>query len=154
MSVSIRALKDELGRMGIDFSGCSERRELEELYAQAKPASTSVSASQDDAASSGSTPAADATPPERLSEAELEAELSKISNLLDTLPAGLQLLDKKWTEARQEKVASQLRSAKEILGRTSAQASALPGWQNRLAEYNGFARDFKRIRDLPRNMSG
>ena len=139
--LSVRALKDELTRRGIDFSGCNERSELEQLLQHVQPPSESP-------------PSTSSTPAEALSELDLEAELAKISNLLDTLPASMQLLEKKWTGTRQEKISSQLKTVKEILGRTSAQASTLPGWQNRLSEFNTLAREFKRIRDMPRNMEG
>ena len=128
----------------------SERGELEKLLQDAQ----TEQLSSDDAPSEPMPSSAAAQESPSLSDAELDSELSKISNLLDTLPASLQLLDKKWSETRCEKVASQLKSIKEILGRTSAQASTQAGWQNRLSEYNGLARDFKRIRDLPRSMNG
>ena len=121
----------------------SERGELEALLQGPAPA----------AAASTSSPQAPSSA-EQLSQEEIDTELTKISNLLDTLPASMQLLGKKWSETRCEKIASQLSSIKEILNQTSAQASTQAGWQNRLSEYNGFARDFKRIRDLPRSMNG
>ena len=128
----------------------SERGELEKLLEQSQAAQPPSG----DTASEPAPGTADAPASPALSAELLDAELAKISNLLDTLPASLQLLDKKWSEARCEKVASQLKSVKEILGSTSAQASTQAGWQNRLSEYNGLARDFKRIRDLPRSMNG
>ena len=50
---STRALKDELRRMGVDSSGCSDQNALEQLYSQAKLSKTHTDISTDaDAASS------------------------------------------------------------------------------------------------------
>ena len=46
---------------------------------------------------------APAPPPSSMSEEELQEHLSKVNNLLDTLPAGLALLRKQWSETRGEK---------------------------------------------------
>ena len=145
-ALSIRELKEQLKARQIDCSGCTEKAELVALLE----------------AATGGAEASSATPsvaPENSDDAEVnpvdtETALAQISNLLDTLPSSITLLDKKWSQTRCDKVQGQLRTVKSLLDHTSAQAASLPGWQARLDEFNTLARDFKRIRDLPRNMNG
>lgn len=141
-SWSIRELKAELERRKIDTTGYSEKSELVQLVQAAV------------AASGSSDPRGESAPADAEPDLDLDAMLAQLSNLLDTLPASLQLLDRKWSETRQEKVRGQLRSVKQLLDQTAAGGAQEAGWQARLEEYNGLAKDFKRIRDLPRNMNG
>lgn len=137
-SLSIKALKQRLADQGVDISGCSEKSELIALLREAESGAAASTAPAN----------------EPLDEISLEEALAKLSNLMDTLPASMQLLDKKWSESRQAKVQGQLKSVKALLDQTAAHGAGQPGWQSRLDEYNALARDFKRIRDLPRNMNG
>ena len=52
-----------------------------------------------------------------------------------------------------DKVEGQLNTVKALLDKT-ASAQAATGWPARQKEYNELLRDFKRIRDLPRNLNG
>ena len=155
-ALSIKELKQELTRMQIDFTGCSEKSELVALH-EAATASTAAAATSPSAEAHDGTPikgaetAAEAAP---IDDADMDASLAQLSNLLDTLPGSLTLLDKKWSETRQDKVRGQLRTVKALLDQTAAAGSQLAGWQSRLEEYNEHAKAFKRIRDLPRNMNG
>ena len=80
-SLSVKQIKAELDRLNIDYSGVCEKRELVEMlgaHQRAPSASTSGSDADNDA--------------------DLETSLMKITNLLDTLPSALQLLDSKFSE--------------------------------------------------------
>lgn len=136
--MSIKQLKAALDGLSIDYTGCTEKQELV----------TKLEAVQGSSSSSAS---AVASPND---DVDMETSLAKLNNLLDTLPAALELLNKKWSEARQEKTRSQLASIKQLLDQTAARGANDTNWQAKLAEYNGFAREFKRLRDMPRNMNG
>lgn len=136
--MSIKQLKAALDGLSIDYTGCTEKQELV----------TKLEAEQGSSSSSAS---AVASPND---DVDMETSLAKLNNLLDTLPAALELLNKKWSEARQEKTRSQLASIKQLLDQTAARGANDTNWQAKLAEYNGFAREFKRLRDMPRNMNG
>jgi hypothetical protein len=136
-TLSIRDLKQELSRRQLDYSGLSEKSELVELL---RKASCECETDQ-----SGSAEMADV---------DIDTTLARLSNLLDTLPASMTLLDKKWSETRQEKVCGQLKTVKHLLDQSTRIGRNNPGWQSRLEEYNQLAREFKKIRDLPRNMDG
>ena len=151
-ALSIRELKTELSKRKIDCTGCSEKQELVALLRD-----SSASHEPNDGVAS-TEPSVDTTEPSidvgATVPVDMDADLSRISNLLDTLPASLQLLDKKWSEARQDKVRGQLRTVKELLDHTATAGTGNAGWQSRLDEFNTLAREFKKIRDLPRNMNG
>ena len=160
-SYSIKQLKAELEKRKIDYTGCTEKSELVRLLEKAGGAGSAAASSGTGGSSgtsdSGAKAAAAATdeavePPEP--DADMDTVLSQISNLLDTLPASMQLLDKKWSEARQDKVRGQLRTVKGLLDQTATQGTDVPGWQSRMQEYNDLARAYKKIRDMPRNMNG
>ena len=157
-ALSIKELKAELASRRINTTGCSEKSELIALLEQAQSNDPPQAKSNDPPMNPPSEPSSSMTPqatkatPE--SDADMDTNLARLSNLLDTLPGSLQLLDRKWSEARQDKIRGQLRSVKELLDATSSEGAGLSSWQTRLTEYNELARDFKRIRDLPRNMSG
>ena len=136
-TLSIRDLKQELSRRQLDYSGLSEKSELVELLRKAS--------SECETDKSGSAEMADV---------DIDTTLARLSNLLDTLPASMTLLDKKWSETRQEKVCGQLKTVKHLLDQSTRIGRNNPGWQSRLEEYNQLAREFKKIRDLPRNMDG
>ena len=119
-----------LTRRGIDFSSCSERHELEALL--------QTSAEKSDHTSEGT---AEETPD------DMDTELSKISNLLDTFPASMQLLKRDWSDRRSSKIADQLIRVKELLSLTKKQGGTMPSWHARLIEYNDLAKSFKQIRD-------
>ena len=140
-SLSIKQLKAALDELKIDYSACNEKRELVDLYEQhAKTTSSQPAASAD----SQSGPA----------DADLETTLAKLNNLLDTLPAALELLNRKWSEARSEKTRSQLASIKALLDESASAGAGNANWQAKLDDYNLFARDYKKLRDLPRSMNG
>ena len=154
-SYSIKQLKAELEKREIDYTGCTEKAELVHLLEEAGGGAGGDAASS--GASGGGVEAAAAPtpasePPEDV--ADMDTVLSRISNLLDTLPASMQLLDKKWSETRQDKVRGQLRTVKGLLDQTATQGSDVPGWQSRMSEYNDLARAYKKVRDMPRNMNG
>jgi hypothetical protein len=136
-ALSVKALKQELASRQVDCTGCTEKSELVERLIEA------LSSSGPDGTSSASEPSPD-----------LEASFARMSNLLDTLPASLTLLDNKYSDVRMQKIRGQLNSIKALLDETSAEGSAQNGWHSRLEEYNKFARDFKRLRDMPRSMNG
>lgn len=151
-SYSIKQLKAELEKRRIDYTGCTEKAELICLLEEAGGVGSGGASASGSAADSCAEAAAASGPPE--ADTDLDAVLSQISNLLDTLPASMQLLDKKWSEARQEKVRGQLRTVKGLLDQTATQGTDVPGWQARMQEYNDLARAYKKIRDMPRNMNG
>ena len=157
-SYSIKQLKAELEKRKIDYTGCTEKSELVRLLeaggaggAAASSGTGGTSGTSDSESAAAATDEA-AEPPEP--DADMDTVLSQISNLLDTLPASMQLLDKKWSEARQDKVRGQLRTVKGLLDQTATQGTDVPGWQSRMQEYNDLARAYKKIRDMPRNMNG
>lgn len=136
--MSIKQLKAALDGLSIDYTGCTEKQELvaklEAVQGSSSSSASAVASPNDDV--------------------DMETSLAKLNNLLDTLPAALELLNKKWSEARQEKTRSQLASIKQLLDQTAARGANDTNWQAKLTEYNGFAREFKRLRDMPRNMNG
>ena len=136
---SIKEIKAALNARGLDYSGLTEKSELVSLLQKHQPQPPSPP-------SPAEAPPADS--------ADLEDNLSKINNLLDTLPASLTVLDKKWSEQRCEKIRGQLKTVKSLLDATAISGASNASWQSKLDEFNSLARDFKRIRDLPRNMNG
>ena len=153
---SVREVKEELDRLGIDYSGCVEKSELIAKLEAARPSefASSTAAASSDVDAAGNAPSDTAQGASLESEEDVDTSLSKINNLLDTLPASLTLLNKKWSESRSEKTRNQLQTVKELLNRTAARCSNERSWQDKLEEYNGLAKDYKKLRDLPRNMNG
>ena len=143
-SLSIKQLKAALDELSIDYSSCNEKRELVDLYEAARSSPKPVS-------DAGSQPA---TPASSSSDADLETNLAKLNNLLDTLPAALELLNRKWSDARSETTRSQLTSIKALLDESASAGSGNANWQAKLDDYNSFAREYKKLRDMPRNMNG
>ena len=88
--MSIRELKAELDRLGVDYSDCREKSELVEKLAVAQGSTT---ASASDAEASSAAPAA------AQEDVDVEASLAQMNNLLDTLPSSITLLSKKWSDA-------------------------------------------------------
>ena len=156
-TLSIRDLKQELSRRQLDYSGLSEKSELVELL---RKASCECETDQNAAAGqqSGSREAVESKTDQsgsaEMADVDIDTTLARLSNLLDTLPARMTLLHKKWSETRQEKVRGQLKTVKELLDQSAPSGTKNLGWQSRLEEYNQLAREFKKIRDLPRNMDG
>lgn len=150
---SIRELKLELDRLGMDYSDCREKSELVEKLAAASsggPAASSEPASHGGDASAQQR----AKPPAAVSDDEVQEHLSKINNLLDTLPASLALLTRSWSEVRSEKAKGQIKAVKALLDATAGSCSNEASWKSKLEEYNSLAKEYKRLRDMPRNMSG
>ena len=145
-SMSIKALKAALNDLKMGFSDCNEKHELVSRLVQARAMHTTT-----DQQTQGTSSHRPDTVPQDL---DLDTTLAKLNNLLDTLPAALALLDKKWSEARSEKTRGQLASIKSLLDQSAAAGTTNPNWQAKLAEYNEFARDYKRLRDMPRSMNG
>ena len=153
---SIRELKAELDRLGIDYSDCREKGELVAKLENAQPSGDHEKRSAESSApaADGETPHPPAPSVPLSAEEDIEASLSKINNLLDTLPASLTLLNKKWSDTRSDKTRGQLRSVKEQLDATATRCSSERSWQEKLEEYNALAKEYKKLRDLPRNMNG
>ena len=55
---------------------------------------------------------------------------------------------------RSQKTKGQLSTIKQLLDATASAGTGSSAWQAKLDEYNRLARDYKRIRDLPRSMNG
>ena len=144
---SIRELKLELDRLGVDYADCREKSELVEKLAAAQSSSADTTASSEPAAQGDASTAA-------ISDEEVQEHLSKINNLLDTLPASLALLTKSWSETRSEKTKGQIKAVKALLDATAGSMSNDASWKAKLEEYNSLAKEYKRLRDMPRNMSG
>ena len=143
MAMSIKQLKAALDELAIDYSSCNEKRELVELYEAARSSSKPVSA-----------PDLQPTPASSSSDADLETNLAKLNNLLDTLPSALELLNRKWSDARSEKTRNQLDSIKALLDESASAGAGNANWKAKLDEYNSFAREYKKLRDMPRSMNG
>jgi hypothetical protein len=150
--MSVRELKRALDECGADYTGCTEKHELVARLAESRAGAGTAAGGPPPLPAD---PAAGGPPPLPADPGvDFEASLAQMNNLLDTLPGALTLLDKKWSDARSQKVRGQLSSIKEHLDRTASAGATDSNWQAKLAEYNDFAKQYKRLRDLPRNMDG
>ena len=124
-AMSIRELKKALDESGADYSDCNEKHELVTRLEEVRAA---AGQSEDPSRSAREAPAA---PPS--DNVDFEDSLAKMNNLLDTLPGALTLLDKKYSDARSQKVRGQLASIKEHLDQTAAAGATNPNWHAKLA---------------------
>jgi hypothetical protein len=137
-SLSIKQLKAALDELKIDYSNCIEKKEFVDLY-EASPASWVQNERQWLESGSQSGPSVDI---------DLETSLAKINNLLETLPSALEMLNSKWSDARGEKTRSQLASVKALLDESASTGAGNAHWQAKLDDYNSFAREYKKLRDV------